>query len=101
MKQLHIEVDYASNTYFASNNVQFVRLKQLVESHYAAGAYTSSLKSKQNQDLLQWVTSVTSRVKCSLATRCYLILHGMHEVPKCVSCGAEVCSSIASFKKGF
>ena len=86
----YVEAHQQENPYFANDNENFARLVELVRTCRQGFARSLTTKNKQ---LLKWIDDSLPELRdsfYSISTKCYWILKGLDEFPKCKHCGKSL-----------
>lgn len=90
------------NPYYKDNPEYFLELKNIIEPKYRG--YTIALKSKKYRHLLNWINSSLPLLQNSfykLSTKCYWILAGLVDFPKCLKCNNTLEFKNVNVKVGY
>ena len=78
------QYDYSKNIYYLENSKMYLKLRQLILKFQPR--YVHSILGKDNITLKQWIYDSLPLLqddKYNWSTRCYWIMFGIHDFPKC------------------
>ena len=55
--------------------------------------YSHMIKGKNNKELYNWLMEKTNHItdpNINVSTRLYMLIHDIHDIPKCKTCGKEI-----------
>ena len=101
LSELNITLDLETNPYYNNNKDMFNKLVDLICEHPRGYALKLNAKGRKREPdiipqyfyLNQWINTVTSEKLSNpiitTPTKCYWILHGLTDFPKCAYCGKQ------------
>lgn len=90
------------NIYYKKDSQKFLQLEAIVRRN--PKNYFHELKSKKHEKLVEWINDVVSKLHGSFfktSTKCYWILNGIVDFPRCKQCGKVLDDRNVSAKHGY
>lgn len=66
--------------------------------------YSHMIKGKNNKELYNWLMEKTKHItdpNINVSTRLYMLIHDIHDIPRCKTCGNEIGKNVININEGF
>lgn len=97
----NMQIDIHNNIYFSNDGIKFRELERLIVDHKFS--YSIILKNSKSE-LTKWINdqlAILNDPFYNFSTKCYWILNGLREFPKCKNCGKPFIHKNIVLAKGY